>query len=355
MLNNEQKKDLDFNYRVVAEYATLKRLITQVYPSGIVSIVSDSFNLWSVCDPILPKLKDIIMNRDGKVVIRPDSGDPADILCGMEQIDCRKEVNDYCNDNDIKERNLDMVFAIIRNNKNLEDKEYLLRFDYKAVRPLTYNFASIPMYDKVEETYYLKIKLSTNLQYNKIIHFYNPVTNQYSLVNEDKQWSYKPIPSELGIVELLWNVFGGTITDKGYKLLDPHIGVIYGDSITLDRAKNIFSRLEQKGFASQVVFGVGSFQYQYNTRDTFGIAVKATYVEIDGEGKNIFKDPVTDDGTKKSAVGLLRVDKDENGEYILKDQCTKEEEEGGELISVFLDGHLLRDYTFEEVKNNCKL
>jgi nicotinamide phosphoribosyltransferase len=147
-------------------------------------------------------------------------------------------------------------------------------------------------------------------------------------------------------------VFGGTITDKGYKLLDSHIGCIYGDSITRDRARQICQRLMDKGFASQVVLGVGSYTFQYNTRDTFGIAVKGTYVEINNEGKNIFKDPVTDDGTKKSAIGLLRVEK-ENDKYVLYDQQTIEQSNQGELKTVFKDGKLIRDWTLKEVRDNA--
>ena len=126
-------------------------------------------------------------------------------------------------------------------------------------------------------------------------------------------------PRVKGVIELLWEIFGGTVNEQGYKVLDPHIGAIYGDSITLDRAREICKRLEAKGFAStNVVLGIGSFTYQFNTRDTFGFAMKATYVELEQElpeekwhkgmtkeivGREIFKDPVTDDGTKKSATG----------------------------------------------------
>ena len=151
-----------------------------------------------------------------------------------------------------------------------------------------------------------------------------------------------------GVVELLWDVFGGTETGKGYKLLDSHIGAIYGDSITRDRAKEICQRLKDKGFASQVVFGIGSYTYQYNTRDTFGMAMKATYVEINGEGREIFKDPITDDGTKKSATGLLEVTK-ETGNYVLHDRVSKEKETKGELMTIFKDGILLKEYSLQEI------
>lgn len=148
---------------------------------------------------------------------------------------------------------------------------------------------------------------------------------------------YPDTPEGKGAIELLWDTFGGTINSKGYKVLDPHIGLIYGDSITHERAEQIFQRLEDKGFASSnVVFGVGSFSYQYHTRDSQGWAVKATYCEVNGEGRAIFKQPKTDAG-KTSARGLLRVDKTDTG-YRLTDNCTWEQESEGELQTVFLNG-----------------
>jgi nicotinamide phosphoribosyltransferase len=101
--------------------------------------------------------------------------------------------------------------------------------------------------------------------------------------------------------------------------------------------------LEAKGFAStNVVLGIGSFTYQYNTRDTFGFAMKATYVEVDGEGREIFKDPITDDGMKKSATGLLQVYRLKGAHgvsnYILKDKVSWEEEGEGLLKTIYKDG-----------------
>ncbi|KRT15985.1 nicotinate phosphoribosyltransferase [Pedobacter ginsenosidimutans] len=233
------------------ELETFKRLILEVYPKGIVSIVSDTWDLWKVLTEYLPVLKDDIIARPGKVVIRPDSGDPVDIICG---------------------------------NPNGENE------------------------------------------------------------NEKK-----------GVIELLWDVFGGKTNDKGFKELVPQIGAIYGDSITTERATQICERLKAKGFAStNVVFGIGSFTYQYNTRDTFGFAMKATYGEVDGIGREIFKDPITDDGTKKSAKGLLKIFKNEEGEYELKDQCSWEEEAQGELKEVFRDGKLLIDYSLAEIRERLK-
>jgi nicotinamide phosphoribosyltransferase len=253
------------------EFETFKRLITEVYPTGIVSIVSDTWDLWEVLTDFLPRLKDEIMARDGKVVIRPDSGDPVKIITG------------YFN----------------------------------------------------HELEFTKESLEAGEKWTGRV----------------AKGSWIKEPEQKGVIELLWDVFGGTINEQGYKVLDPHIGAIYGDSITLDRANEICSRLERKGFASQVVFGIGSFTYQYNTRDTFGTAMKATYVKIDGEGREIYKEPVTDDGTKISAKGLLQV-VENSGTYELIDQVTWQEEIHSKLQPIFQDGNLLKEYTLKEIREN---
>lgn len=227
------------------EFDTYKRLITEVYPKGIVSIVSDTWDFWGVLNTTIRQLKDVIMSRDGKVVIRPDSGDPVKILCG---------------DKDAPEGS----------------------FAHK------------------------------------------------------------------GSVQILWEIFGGVVNSKGYKQLDSHIGLIYGDSITLDRCKEICSLLEQMGFAStNVVFGIGSYTYQYVTRDTLGFAMKATYGEVNGEAREIFKDPLTDGGVKKSAKGLLKVNED----LTLSECVTKEEEKKGLLQVVFKDGHVYNPTSLSEIRN----
>lgn len=154
-----------------------------------------------------------------------------------------------------------------------------------------------------------------------------------------------------GLIESLWDIFGGTMTEKGYKLLDSHIGAIYGDSITFERGVAINTRLKEKGFASvNWVAGIGSFTYQYNTRDTFGFAVKATYGIVDGEGFEVFKDPVSDDGMKKSACGMLQVLKCPEKGLTLKDRATAEEEENSELELVFLDGKMMCEQSLADIR-----
>lgn len=235
------------------EYDTYKRLI-DLYPSGILSVVSDTWDLWKVLTDTVPSLKDEILARDGKLVIRPDSGDPANIICG------------------------------------------------------------------------------------------DPYAGMHQ-------------PAYKGVVEILWDLFGGTINEKGYKTLDPHIGVIYGDAINYERANEILSRLAEKGFAADnIVFGVGSFTYQYNTRDTFGFAMKATNVVINGEEKPIFKSPATDNGDKKSLRGRIAVISNGHGLVAVDNlqdmpQGQREQFESLDLLTtVWEDGKFVRRWTFEEVR-----
>lgn len=231
------------------EFETFERLINETYPTGIVSIVSDTWDFWQVITDYLPRLKDTILARDGRVVIRPDSGDPVKIICG----------------------------------------------DPSAA----------------------------------------PGT-----------------PEFYGAYELLGNIFGTTLTENGYKVLNDHIGLIYGDSITLERQDQIYSQLEAKGFAAtNLVLGVGSFTYQFKSRDSLGFAMKATWCQINGEAKEIFKCPKTDSGMKKSLKGLLQVYK-EDGVYKVKDQVSKEEEQQGCLTTVFRNGVLYKAVFLDEIRQN---
>lgn len=318
------------------EIETFRRLIEDVYPSGIVSVVSDSWDLWKVCTKYLPKLKDKILARNGKLVIRPDSGDPVDILCGhpvlFEIVD--KEKIKFGN-------NLHIPNIGVDDSGMSEDG--MLDWSMESLA-IAIEETVGTIYD--EGKYCCKI----NGQY----YSFEVVLNK-----EDDGGGYRNIKllsvaEQKGVVELLWDVFGGTVNEKGFKVLDPHIGTIYGDSITLDRAEQICRRLAAKGFAStNVVFGVGSYTYQYNTRDTFGFAMKATWCQVDGKGYNIFKNPVTDDGTKKSAKGLIQVVK-EHGEYVYIDECTREQENEGELKVVFENGKLIKEVTLREIRDRVE-
>lgn len=159
----------------------------------------------------------------------------------------------------------------------------------------------------------------------------------------------------------LWEEFGGTINNKGYKVLNPHVKAIYGDSITVQRCEQIYDILEKNGFAcSNVALGVGSFSFQCIeedgilkpfTRDTFSSCIKATYCEIDGKPYPIFKDP-KDGGFKKSQKGCCVVS-EENGELQYRDELNWEEaaSDGNLLQTVFKDGVLIKEQSLLEIRN----
>lgn len=279
------------------EIEFFKYLMKEQSPTGILSVVADSWDFWKLVTEFLPALKDDIMARDGKLVIRPDSGDPVKILTGGTYVEAQDE--------------------------------YLSTLDCTDSSISNYDFV------KVGDKYY------------ELYAEWNPKLECWKFSKGDKQ-IYEH--EQKGLIECLWDTFGGTITDKGFKLLDEHIGAIYGDSITLERQEQICQRLVNKGFAPVVVLGVGSYSFQYVTRDTHGSAVKATNVVKAGKDTPIFKDPATD-RKKKSAKGLLRVDRDENGELVMYDNQTREQEEQGLLEVVYENGDLVKETTLAEIRD----
>lgn len=179
------------------EITFVKRLLTELYPNTSFSMVSDTYDYWNMIDNILPACKEEIMNHNGKLLVRPDSGNMVDI--------------------------------------------------------------------------------------------------------------------SVKTVKKLWDIFGGTINSKGYKVLDPHIGIIYGDGCSLYNVNEIWSLLADERFAANnIVFGVGAFCFSaivegdghmaVVTRDTFGIAMKATYGVVDEKPIMIYKDPKTDTSHLKKPI-----------------------------------------------------
>lgn len=269
------------------EIEFFKYLMKEQSPKGILSVVSDTWDFWTLVTDYLPQLKEDIMARDGTLVIRPDSGDPVKILTGYNA----SPVSDYC--------------ELFQTQKEAE--QAVIQKGYEAYR--------------------------FNGEY-------------FGLENSS---SIKLMDCEVkGLIECLWDIFGGTTTSQGYKLLDDHIGAIYGDAITLTRQRQILQRLMDKGFASKVVLGIGSYSYQYVTRDTHGSAVKATSVVKKGQRVAIFKDPKTD-SKKKSSKGLLKVER-VNGELTLFDNVSEQEEQQGLLEVIFEDGKLLKETTLNEIR-----
>jgi len=231
------------------EEETFQRLL-KLYPSGILSVVSDTWDFWAVVTEILPTLKDQIMAREGKLVIRPDSSPktPVEILVG------------------------------------------------------------------------------------------DPEAPEGS-------------PERKGLIECLYETFGGTVNSKGYRQLDPHVGAIYGDSITLEYQEAILEGLARKGYSStNLVLGIGSYTYQHVTRDTHGIAMKATAVILrDGTSRPIYKAPKTDVGFKKSLRGFLAVVR-QNGRFEVIESETPKAVDGDCLETVWEDGAFKRIQGFEDVR-----
>ena len=235
------------------EITMIKRLLTEIYPNTSFSMVSDSYDYWNLVDNLLPLCKNEIMNHNGCLLVRGDSGDPVEVVT------------------------------------------------------------------------------------QTVFH--------------------------------LWNIFGGTVNSKGYKVLDSHIKAIYGDSITPQRAQAIYTILTENGFAaSNVALGVGSFSMQCletfeehaaipafspYTRDTFGIAIKATYAEDEnGAPIPIFKNP-KESSFKKSHKGCVIV-KEHEGELVAEDMHTyleTVEDENNLMEFVFCDGQMEKEYSLKEIRD----
>jgi nicotinamide phosphoribosyltransferase len=303
--------------KLEAEIAYVKYLFTKV-PTGIMSHVSDSFDFWDFVEKGLPQLKDAIMAREGKFVIRPDSGDPVEVLCGREF----KVVES-------KEDAVDTLDSYIRDNHDPYDCG-MDAIDYFYIDGTAYKVTYSPEFNRHDKTYYYIDNYKDDVTYATF--------EEITLTAEDK-----------GLIQCLYEQFPGGETEKGFKLLADQIGAIYGDSITLERQAEIYARLMAKGFAPLVVLGVGSYSYQFVTRDTHGSAVKATHVVRNGQGVDVFKDPKTD-SKKKSAKGLLRVEF-EHGRFVLYDQQTPEQETEGLLETVFINGELTRETTLNDIRS----
>lgn len=244
------------DYRAIAELLNLQAWLKK-FPTGILSYVADTFDFWKLLSMILPRLKAEIMSREGKLVLRPDSGDPVDIICGTI-----------------------------------------------------------------------------------------------------KKGNHGDIDEKLGAVEVLHGLFPGDVSSLGFKTLDSHIGLIYGDSINLDRQVEIYERLIDKKFAtSSVVLGIGSFSYVYMTRDQAGYAAKGSWFEMEnGDTFNIYKDPATDDGTKKSLKGFQFVYFDEDGVIQTEGEVTEQKafSEDNLLKTRYKDGKFYNQVTLGEVRNKLK-
>lgn len=279
--------------RFLAEYEFLKKFITEIYPEGIASYVADSYDFWGVVTEILPMLLEEIMSRMGKLVVRPDSSDPVRVICGY----------------------------------NVE------------------TFASREIFDNSSRALLTEVAYIEDEQV-------------YLHIQDNEQYGYEqyveiPRHEAVGAVQCLWEIFGGTVNGKGFRVLDEHIGLIYGDSITVKRAEEIFTRLQKNGFASSnVLLGVGSYSYQFLSRDTFGFACKATGAYINNKEILVSKEPKTDPG-KRSARGFLAVVESPDGDLVLEDGLSLDDIDSpkNKLEVVFCNGSMPHLVTIDDVRS----
>ena len=185
------------------------------------------------------------------------------------------------------------------------------------------------------------------------------------LVRPDSGDQYENV---IGTVQSLWETFGGTENKKGYKILNPHVGVILGDGCTLKQVEKIWKKLDEMKFAAtNILFGVGAFCFHaffegdkmiVSTRDTFGFAQKTTYIKMDtGKELQVVKDPKTDTANlKKSHKGLVFVEKIGN-DYKALDGFDEEtykthaERFNDAMITVFENGIQLNRQNLMEIRD----
>ena len=320
------------NYAIDGDEETLiRRLLTEIYPNTSFSAVLDSYDYWNVVENILPKLKKEIMEHNGTFLVRGDSGDCVDVICGRYFINVDEE------DLDDIMKNPSRFAEDFANGEEEDIDEIIHCIDTGKY----YHLTATPQIGCERGAW-------TDRKYYYV--------EDWDATIEP----YEPTAADKGTVEMLWEIFGGTINSKGYKVLDPHVKAIYGDSITIQRAAEIYSRLEQKGFAAcNVALGAGSFSFQCVeengelkpfTRDTFSSCIKATYCEIDHEPYPIFKNP-KDGGFKKSQKGCCVVYRD--GELTFTDGHTWDEahcDNENLLKTVFKNGIMIKEYSLAEIR-----
>lgn len=331
------------NFAVDGDEVThIKRLLTEIYPNNSFSMVSDSYDYWNLVTNILPQCKEEILNHNGCLSIRGDSGDPVEVVAGVDITHITDE----------------------------EDQMYLFKEQEYTWEWLQDEVCFFPeTTDSVRRYYSVNDKLYSVL--------FEPIwgeeqggytTSDYSFIDH---WNFawteiEPTAEIMGTVWALDQIFGHTINEKGYKVLNPHVKAIYGDSITPQRAKEIYRRLVTQGYSVEnVSLGAGSFSfmcletvndgvatYSPFTRDTFGIAVKATYCE-DAEGRAIpiFKQPKAL-SWKKSQKGCCVVASDGESYTDEWTYTMSMNDKNNLLTTVFEDGNIVKMYSLIEVRHN---
>ena len=320
------------NYALDGDEETLlKRALTEIYPNDNFSFLTDSYDHDNFLLNVVPACKDEILAHNGTILFRGDSGDPVEIIAGKK------------------------IEAVLLDEDELADLEDYFK-DYAYDNDID-----------GEETCYFNI----NGTFYKV--FFQPeYTNERGAWTDTKYWfiedyniKYEEVEPSLELLGMVWyldQIFGSTLNSKAYKVLNPKVKAIYGDSMTPSRVKEAYERLAAQGYAiNNVVFGVGSFSFMClesedgamnpYTRDTFGYAIKATYGEdANGNPVMIYKQPKAL-AWKKSPKGCIIVAPDGQS---YTDGHTFEEAHGegveNLLELVFKDGKMVKETSLKEIR-----
>ena len=334
------------------EIPTFKYLF-KLYKHVSFAAVCDSYDFWNVLTNILPNNFMQEIDERGKrgvfIGVRHDSAEPVDALCGTVPVineDSNVKI-DELPDTLVEGETMYCIKIPVddasRLNKTMS-KDGI--FDYNGqVYQIMHFYGERPLFQfSARDTDGRVLKTWATDEKN------NPIG--WAIVrnlNRPRTWEEK------GMVETMYEIFGGNVNSKGYKVLNPGIKAVYGDSITITRAKKIYERLAAKGFAANnVSLGVGSFSFQglenedgsisLFSRDTFSIAVKCCHSKYkDKYGtvceRWVYKSP-KNFSQKKSQRGLCRIFFNEDGELTYEDELYEKDLIGknSALIPYFKDG-----------------
>ena len=160
--------------------------------------------------------------------------------------------------------------------------------------------------------------------------------------------SGEPVSTTIDCLNLLSEGFGSHLTDKGYKVFDLNIGLLWGDGLNYQKIRDILFAMKSAGWAAQnIIFGMGGGLHSSVTRDTQRNAFKCSAQLRDGEWHDIFKNPL--DSSKKSKTGRFKLVKQNNSFKTV--QIDSEGEDY--LQTVFRNGELLIEDKFGDIKNRA--
>lgn len=176
-----------------------------------------------------------------------------------------------------------------------------------------------------------------------------------------------PVQTLKAVFKVLWEQFGGEINSKGFKVLHPNVRVIQGDGVNYESIGQICEMMIQEGFSVEnIAFGMGGALLQKVDRDTQKFAFKCSSIIINGEEIDVRKNPIEInergervESFKKSKAGRLKLIEDDSFDgagndspnYHTHEHST--DETGDQLVEVFLNGELMKEWTFEEIRERA--